>query len=313
MPQRPGHGDLGRRPAALPADGLQQADQPQVAGQQRFLVVGAFPPPVVGRQRRHALARHRTGQQTRRHRRVGDHAYVVVEAERQDLVLDLPLEQRVRRLQRCDGGDRLGLAQLIDVEVGHADPADLALPLEFGHHRPPLFNVLRRFGPVDLVEVDAVHAQPAQAGLALAPDGVGLEAVADLAVLVPNHAAFGEDVGALPHAMQGAGDDLLRAAEAVDGGRVDPVDAGVERLVNGGDGVGVVLGAPAPFISRAADGPGAEAHRRDVQVRFSQSLDVHCGSLFQGEKISVDGACAQAGAAGPRRAVRTLRIRSPSW
>jgi hypothetical protein len=89
MTQHPGHGDLGGRPALGPTDGMQQAHQPQVVGQLWLLVVGAAPPPVVGRQGGHPLRRHRAGQQARRHRRVGDHADAAVVAERQDFLPDL--------------------------------------------------------------------------------------------------------------------------------------------------------------------------------------------------------------------------------
>src|SRR5262249_50825665 len=69
--------------------------------------------------------------------------------------------------------------------------------------------------------------------------------------------------------------DLLGVTKAVDGRRVDPVDAGVQRLADGGDGVPVVLGAPGEFPARAPDGPGAEADRGDEQGRRSQPFRVH--------------------------------------
>src|SRR6185503_6601008 len=96
-----------------------------------------------------------------------------------------------------------------DVEVRHADVADLALLLQRSKGGPALLDVLVRVGPVDLVQVDGVDAEPAQARLTLAPDRVGLEAVADLAALVPDHAALGEDVRPLAHPVEGPGNDLL--------------------------------------------------------------------------------------------------------
>ena len=97
---------------------------------------------------------------------------------------------------------------------------------------------------MDLVQVDGVHAEPLQAGLAFVPDRVGLEAVVDLAVPVPDHAALGEDVRPVAHPFEGAGDDLFRVSEAVDGRGVDPVNSGVQSFVDDGDGVAVVLAAP---------------------------------------------------------------------
>ena len=89
----------------------------------------------------------------------------------------------------------------------------------------------------------------------------------DKAILVPAHAAFGEDVGAgaFPCA-ESAGGYFLGVTEAVDGGRVDPVDAEFEGAVNSGDRIIVVLRAPTELPAAAAESPGAEAHRRDVDI-----------------------------------------------
>ena len=170
---------------------------------------------------------------------------------------------------------------LWNVVVGYADPAHLALLLQVGHGLPGFFE--RRavvFGrPVNLVEIDDVDLQTPQAVFALLADGIGLVDFRDAAFRVPAHGALGEHVGprALPF-FQCPGDDFFRVADAVDGGGVDPVDAEFERAVNGGDGVGVVLGAPAKVVAGAADGPGAEAHRRDVHVRISQLARLHHSS-----------------------------------
>ena len=110
---------------------------------------------------------------------------------------------------------------------------------------------------MDLVEINRLDAQAPQAGLAFATHAGGAEAFADLALVVPHPAALGEDVRPVPHAVQGAGDDLLGMPEAVDRGGVDPVDAGVEGLVDRRDAVAVVLAAPAEGPTAAADGPGA--------------------------------------------------------
>jgi hypothetical protein len=68
--------------------------------------------------------------------------------------------------------------------------------------------------------------------------------MADLPALVPDHAALGEDVRPVVHPFEGPRDDFLRVAEPVDGRGVDPVDAGVQRLVDGADGIPVVLSPP---------------------------------------------------------------------
>jgi hypothetical protein len=60
--------------------------------------------------------------------------------------------------------------------------------------------------------------------------------------------------------------DLLGMAEPVDSRRVDPVDAALDRVTDGGDRLLVVLAAPAHRPIAAADGPGAEPDRRDVHI-----------------------------------------------
>ena len=55
--------------------------------------------------------------------------------------------------------------------------------------------------------------------------------------------------------------DLLGMAEPIDGRGVDEIDAEVERVMDGGDGVLLFAAAPHP----AADGPGAERDARRVK------------------------------------------------
>ena len=83
-------------------------------------------------------------QQTRAHRRVDDHADPLALGERQDLVLDLARDQRVRRLQSLHRRDLLDPAQLLDVEVRHADVAHQPLLLQLGQRRPALLDVRPR-------------------------------------------------------------------------------------------------------------------------------------------------------------------------
>jgi hypothetical protein len=65
--------------------------------------------------------------------------------------------------------------------------------------------------------------------------------------------------GALCQAFEGASDDLLGVTEAVGGGRVDPVDPVLQRVVDRSDRWLVVLRTPAVLPIPAADRPGAEA------------------------------------------------------
>ena len=64
-------------------------------------------------------------------------------------------------------------------------------------------------------------------------------------------------------------------AEPVDGGRVDPVDAEIDRAPNRRDRVGVVLRPPAEQPVAAANRPRAKADDRDVQVRVPKPPCLH--------------------------------------
>ncbi len=90
------------------------------------------------------------------------------------------------------------------------------------------------------------------------------EEVALLAV--PNHAALGRQHDAVAAAADRPADDLFRAAEAVDRGRVDQGDAAIQRGMDGVDGLALVGAAPHP----AADRPGAEGDCRNLDSRRTQ-------------------------------------------
>jgi hypothetical protein len=57
---------------------------------------------------------------------------------------------------------------------------------------------------------------------------------------------------------------------SVHGRGIDPVDAEIERAMDGGDGVVVVLGAPAILPVAAADGPRAKADGRDFEIGIAE-------------------------------------------
>src|SRR5438552_1450839 len=72
------------------------------------------------------------GQHSRAHRGVDDRADPLALGERQNLTLDVALDQRVLRLQGLHRRDLLDPPQLLDVEVRDADVAHEPLLLELG-------------------------------------------------------------------------------------------------------------------------------------------------------------------------------------
>ena len=127
---------------------------------------------------------------------------------------------------------------------------------------------------MDLVEVDRVDTEPLEARLCLAQDRLALEAVHDLPVRSFEERPLREHVRALLESLEGAPDDQLRVAEAVGGGGVDPVDAELERAVDRGDRVVVLLWSPAELPPAAPDRPGAEADGGDLEAGRPQLTGV---------------------------------------
>ena len=130
-----------------------------------------------------------------------------------------------------------------------------------------------------LIQVDVVSAEPLEAGFQLRADALGPQAFEDLLLrrpernavvvrvevevallAVPDQPAFRGEHDLIAATGDGAADDLLGFAKAVDRSGVDHVNAAIER---GENGIGCVL-----FIRTAphptADGPSAESDRRDV-------------------------------------------------
>src|ERR1700730_8309071 len=129
---------------------------------------------------------------------------------------------------------------------------------------------------MDLVEVDHVHFEPAEARFAFASNRFLAERVVHFALSVPDHAAFGEDVGSWPLPFpQCPSNDLLRMAQTINGGCINPVYAQFERAMNSRNRLCVILCAP-PEFPITADGPGTKADGCNVQIRISEHFGFHC-------------------------------------
>ncbi|HEY5294483.1 MAG TPA: hypothetical protein VIJ70_03310 [Gaiellaceae bacterium] len=107
---------------------------------------------------------------------------------------------------------------------------------------------------MDLVEVDPVGLQAAQAVLDLLHDPAA-RVPAHVRISVVHRAVhLGREHDGVAAPFEGLADDLLRLAARVDVGRVDEVDACVERAVDDRDRL-VVVGVA----------PGAEHHRAQAE------------------------------------------------
>ncbi len=178
------------------------------------------------------------------------------------LLLQVPSDERVIRLcaLECLEAPALRssqrLHQLPGFHVGAADVAHLAGPDEIGEGDERLFDVGLGVGTVDLIEVDVVGAETFQArfgGLndvqARQPDLVCARAHAT--------AHFGGDYHVLTLALQRATENLLGFTARVNVGRVEEVDALVQRAIH--QRVGVLLVEGTDHFPLATEGHGAEA------------------------------------------------------
>src|SRR5438552_13244271 len=282
MTQRPGDGHFAGSAAVTRADLAKAFDEFKVFRKGRFAKFRIAAAKIVGGQGGGAFAGHRAREKSGSHGSVVDHADSLLLAIRKNLGFNFPANDGVGRLQRSDGSEFLGALDLSDVKVGHANKAHFAFCLQRGESLPGFFDsgfvVLRR--PVHLVEIDGVDLEAAETVFAFAANGNGTELFPDFAFLVPAQNAFRKNVGARTAPfLQRASDDFLGVAQAVNGGGVDPVDAELQRAVNCGDGIGVVLRTPGKFPATATESPSAKADARNVDVGVSQFSRFHSNPL----------------------------------
>ncbi len=202
-----------------------------------------------------------------------DNADVVLLAEWQNRRLDRAIQHGVGRLVRGNGGNLHDTLHLFHAEVRDANPTNLALLLQVGHHTPGLFDLLIRFRPVHLVEVDGIHREATKAVFRFAANV--LQAIGDFALLIPHQAALGEDVWLVRSRLECACDDLLGMSQAIHGRGVNPVDAEFKRFMNRGDGIVIVLGSPGKLPVATADCPGTEPDGCEFHIRVTKLLFVH--------------------------------------
>ena len=159
---------------------------------------------------------------------------------------------------------------------------DFSLIFELHERRHRVGDGRGRLLPVRLIEVDVRGLQPHQAALQFLANRLRAKELVDLLfrgangdarrvsvemelalLAVPNQAAFRGQHDLLAPIADRPADDLLRSSKTVDRSGVDQVDAAIEGGMNRGDGLVFVGAAPHP----AANCPGAETNRRDVDFR----------------------------------------------
>ena len=173
-------------------------------------------------------------------------------------------------------GEGVGALELPGEGVGEADVARLA----GGHHlREALHHVVegRVVVPhVADVEVDVVHAEVGEARVqALGDVALAADAGRDLCGRARQELGGDHDVVASGEAGERASQVLLGRAALVGDGRVEEVDAGVERAGDDRAGVGLTEGPRVLARRRVAEPHAAQADARDRQVASAEARVPH--------------------------------------
>ena len=205
--------------------------------------------------------------------------------------------------------DRPGAPDRFGRRLGQRDVAGLAL---LHHLRQRADRFLDRHRGIDARHAENVEAVDAEALQALL---AGLAQVVRRArarlvarVLGPDRAGLGMNHGLVALALDGLADQALVVALAVGMRGVEEVDAEVERPVDRGDALVVVLRAVAARHAHAA-----EAHARDGVVRdLAEGYVLHRRSplrLCASGRLRPFSQLIAAAAAGARAGVRSCRHR----
>lgn len=137
----PGDGNLADGAVVALGDFAEVIDEREIAGEIGLGEIVMAVTPVIFGKFGGALAGHGTGEQAGGHGRVDDDADIFMQAVGQDVFFHFAMDERIGRLERGYGGDGLGALDLLDVEIGDADPADFAFAFEVGERRPAFFEV----------------------------------------------------------------------------------------------------------------------------------------------------------------------------
>src|SRR5437899_3135149 len=199
-------------------------------------------------------------------------------AVREHFALHAAIEQVEADLEHVDGPQLSGLLEQRHVEVGHADQARLARPLDLVHRPERLLEGRLRIGPVHQIHVDVVGAQTAQAVVDLAQDRGATGVAAGRTARARDDAALGGDHRLVAPTVQCRAERLLGVAGAVRGRGVEAGDALLERAANGAHRFAVVD----PAVAIAAHRPAAERDRRDVEAGVPELALLHAAHLLDG-------------------------------
>ena len=154
--------------------------------------------------------------------------------------------------------------------LGQSEPADFPRDDQFGHRADGLLDRHARIDAVLIVQVDDVQAEPLQRCVAGAPHVLGRSVDAEeRAVRATDVAELRGEHDLIAPSADRRADELLVRERAVHVGRVEEIDADVERAVNRRDRLRLV-----PARIELGHPHAAEADRGHAQAGSSE-LPVH--------------------------------------
>ena len=170
------------------------------------------------------------------------------------------------------GATAAGGLEVGQVVVRDADRPDLPGVAQVEQRPDRLLGGHPGHGPVHLVQVDPVQPQRLEAAVAGHPQVVpgGLPPDPERGIGLPGHPALGGHDHLVAPLARDPPHDPLGAPLAVDVGRVDPVDPGVDGRVAGRERR-LVVGASPP----AAEHPRAQPDDRQLEIRPAQPPPLH--------------------------------------
>src|SRR3989442_1263601 len=180
-------------------------------------------------------------------------------------VFRIAIAQVVAVLHRDDARHLARALELIDVEVGNADVADLAFALHVGERAERNLERYLRIDRMELIEIDALQPQALQAAFQILFEFFGSAVGVPAAGAWSRYAAFAADDQAFRIGMQGFGDQDLAGMGAVAFGGVEEVDAELCRAPQHPERLCAVAGL-APDAAIVDDAHRAESDAIDAQL-----------------------------------------------
>jgi len=159
-----------------------------------------------------------------------------------------------------------GIELSIMMVISFIAAVGLALLLKLRQRLPSLFNLSFGVGPVNLIEINRLHTQTSQRVFQLLTERVRFEVAIDAAVLMPTHGALGENIGLFRGLLQSLRDNLFGVSKAIDSRSVNPINAQIERPLNGCNRFTVILSAPGILPIASANRPRAKTDWGEMEV-----------------------------------------------